>query len=38
VRIEWVERIRDIRRFDALDALRSQLGEDARAARQILGA
>jgi riboflavin kinase/FMN adenylyltransferase len=37
VRIEWVERIRDIRRFDSLDALRSQLSEDARAARRILG-
>jgi riboflavin kinase/FMN adenylyltransferase len=36
VRIEWVERIRDIRRFDSLDALRSQLSEDARAARRIL--
>jgi hypothetical protein len=37
VRIEWVERIRDIRRFDSLEALRSQLSEDARAARRILG-
>ena len=37
VRIEWVERIRDIRRFDSLDALKSQLAEDARLARRILG-
>jgi len=37
VRIEWVERIRDIRRFDSLDALRSQLSDDAGAARRILG-
>lgn len=36
VRIEWVERIRDILRFDSLDALRSQLSEDARVARRIL--
>jgi riboflavin kinase/FMN adenylyltransferase len=37
VRIEWVERIRDIRRFESLDALKSQLAEDATAARRILG-
>ena len=36
VRIEWVERIRDVRRFDSLDVLKSQLAEDARVARGIL--
>jgi len=36
VRIEWVERIRDIRRFESLDGLKAQLAEDARAARRIL--
>lgn len=37
VRIEWVDRIRDIRRFESLEALRSQLADDARAARRVLG-
>ena len=37
VRIEWVERIRDIRRFESLDALKAQLAEDARTARRMLG-
>ncbi len=36
VRIEWVERIRDTRRFDSLDALRAQLAKDAQAARRML--
>lgn len=36
VRIEWVERIRDIRRFDSLEALRAQLKEDAITARALL--
>ena len=37
VRIEWVERIRDIRRFESLDGLKTQLAEDATAARRVLG-
>ena len=37
VRIEWVERIRDIRRFESLDALKAQLADDAVAARRVLG-
>jgi riboflavin kinase/FMN adenylyltransferase len=36
VRIEWVERIRDTRRFESLDALRAQLVEDGITARAIL--
>jgi riboflavin kinase/FMN adenylyltransferase len=37
VRIEWVDRIRDVRRFESLDALKLQLAKDARAARTVLG-
>lgn len=37
VRIEWVERIRDTRRFESLDALKAQLADDARTARRMLG-
>ena len=36
VRIEWVERIRDIRHFESLETLKTQLGADAKAARRIL--
>lgn len=37
VRIEWVARLRDGRRFDSLAALRTQLEADAAAARALLG-
>ncbi len=37
VRIEWVERIRDIRRFDSLSALHSQLEQDRERAYRIVG-
>ncbi len=37
VRIEWIERLRDIRRFESLDALRSQLERDREAAGRVLG-
>jgi len=36
VRVEWVERLRDIRRFASLDALREQLATDREQARAIL--
>jgi riboflavin kinase/FMN adenylyltransferase len=36
VRIEWVERLRDIQRFASLDALRVQLGRDQERALQVL--
>jgi riboflavin kinase/FMN adenylyltransferase len=36
VRIEWVERLRDVQRFASLDALRAQLGLDREAALRIL--
>jgi riboflavin kinase/FMN adenylyltransferase len=36
VRIEWVERLRDIRRFPSLDALRAQLALDREAALAVL--
>ncbi len=36
VRVEWVERLRDIRRFPSLDALRAQLALDREAALRIL--
>lgn len=36
VRIEWVERIRDIRRFESLEALKAQLTDDAVTARKVL--
>jgi len=36
VRIEWVKRIRDVRRFESLDGLRAQLVEDEITARAIL--
>lgn len=38
IRIEWVARLRGIQRFDSLDALRTQLGRDAEAARSALAA
>jgi len=37
VRIEWVERLRDIQRFPSLDALRSQLALDREHALGVLG-
>ncbi len=36
VRIEWVERLRDIQRFPSLDALRAQLALDREAALRVL--
>lgn len=36
VRVEWVERLRDIQRFPSLDALRAQLAMDRDAALRIL--
>jgi len=36
VRIEWVERLRDVQRFPSLDALRAQLAQDREAALRIL--
>ncbi len=36
VRVEWVERLRDIQRFPSLDALRAQLALDREAALRIL--
>jgi riboflavin kinase/FMN adenylyltransferase len=37
VRVEWVERLRDTRRFESLDALRSQLEQDRERAYAIVG-
>jgi riboflavin kinase / FMN adenylyltransferase len=37
VRVEFVSRLRDVRRFDGPDALVAQLGRDAEAARIALG-
>lgn len=37
IRIEWVERIRDIQRFASLSELRDQLAHDAQAARAVFG-
>jgi riboflavin kinase/FMN adenylyltransferase len=36
VRVEWVERLRDVQRFPSLDALRAQLALDRDAALRIL--
>ncbi len=36
VRVEWVERLREVRRFPSLDALRGQLGQDREHALAIL--
>jgi FAD synthase len=36
VRLEWVERLRDVQRFPSLDALRAQLALDREAALRIL--
>jgi riboflavin kinase/FMN adenylyltransferase len=36
VRIEWVERMRDVTRFPSVDALRSQLARDRETAQAIL--
>jgi riboflavin kinase/FMN adenylyltransferase len=36
VRLEWVTRLRDVRRFESLDALREQLSTDAAAAKAVL--
>ncbi|MBA2459569.1 MAG: bifunctional riboflavin kinase/FAD synthetase [Gemmatimonadales bacterium] len=38
VRIEWVERLRDIRRFASVDQLRQQLARDRDRALAVLGA
>lgn len=37
VRIEWVERIRDVRKFASIELLKGQLERDAADARAILG-
>jgi len=37
VRVEWVERLRDIRRFGSLEALRAQLEQDRERALAVLG-
>ena len=37
VRLEWVKRLREIRRFDSLDALRQQLELDREQALAVLG-
>ncbi len=36
VRVEWVERLRDVRRFAGPEELRNQLARDAEAARAVL--
>jgi riboflavin kinase / FMN adenylyltransferase len=36
VRVEWVQRLRDIQRFASLDALRAQLGRDQERALEVL--
>jgi riboflavin kinase / FMN adenylyltransferase len=38
VRIEWVERLRDVTRFASTDALRQQLDRDRTRAREVLAA
>jgi hypothetical protein len=38
VRVEWVDRLRDIRRFDSIEALGRQLAEDRRLAKARLAA
>jgi riboflavin kinase/FMN adenylyltransferase len=38
VRLEWVERIRDVERFPSADALKEQLRRDREAAEAILAA
>ena len=38
VRLEWVERIRDVERFPSAEALKEQLGRDREAAEAILAA
>lgn len=37
VRVEWLERLRDIQRFASLDALRAQLARDREHALDVLG-
>jgi riboflavin kinase/FMN adenylyltransferase len=36
LRIEWIERIRDERRFPGADALKAQIARDIEEARRIL--
>ena len=38
VRVEWVEKLRDVQKFPSLDALRAQLAQDREAALRILAA
>jgi len=38
VRVEWVERLRDVRSFDSSTALKEQLGRDRVRAREVLAA
>jgi riboflavin kinase/FMN adenylyltransferase len=37
VKVEWVARLRDVQRFESLEALRQQLGRDREAAVRVLG-
>jgi riboflavin kinase/FMN adenylyltransferase len=37
VKVEWVARLRDVQRFESLEALRQQLGRDQEAALRALG-
>lgn len=36
IRVDFVERLRDVQRFEGAEALRAQLGRDAEAARSVL--
>jgi riboflavin kinase/FMN adenylyltransferase len=38
VRIEWVERLRDVERFPSVEALKQQLDRDRIRAREVLAA
>jgi riboflavin kinase/FMN adenylyltransferase len=38
IRVNFIERIRDEKRFDGIDALKDQIHKDIRAARKILAA
>jgi riboflavin kinase/FMN adenylyltransferase len=38
VRIEWIERLRDVERFPSVEALKQQLDQDRIRAREVLAA